>query len=299
MVGSFLFLNITLTMVEKSCVTVDTAVEVITVVGLVVVGFILKRRLIFSMRGFWVVVIIEDNSTRSSSRLSRSFCWQLVALASTALPLTSANGEAVIALLLISVIGLPVTMLSSTSIDGLPSVTRLGFSLSLGISSSIKVSLSVNLSSTFGFTSKVGFGLSSALGLTVNLGLDSTLGLGSTLIGLASTLVSLGLATNLGLASELGLAWTLGLGSILMSLDLEVNLGLASLLGLASTLLLLLASAPPLDLILDASPKLALPLNVISPLETALVLCRSDCAKTITSDETTIKMAVSFIMVDE
>lgn len=61
--------------------TVDTAVEVITVVGLVVVGFILKRRLIFSIKGFWVVVIIEDNSTRSSSRLSRSFCWQLVALA--------------------------------------------------------------------------------------------------------------------------------------------------------------------------------------------------------------------------
>lgn len=61
--------------------TVDTAVEVITVVGLVEVGFMLNSRLIFSIRGFWVVVvIIEDRSTRSNKRFSKSFCWQLLPL---------------------------------------------------------------------------------------------------------------------------------------------------------------------------------------------------------------------------
>jgi hypothetical protein len=104
------------------------------------------------------------------------------------------------------------------------------------------------------------------------------------------------LAVNLGLASTLGLAGTLGLGSTLVSLGLAVNLGLDStLLGLASTLLVL-ASTPTLDLILDVSPKLALPLNVISPLEMALVLGRSGWAQTITNNETTNKLAVSFML---
>lgn len=66
------------TIVEKSCVMVDTAVEVTNVVGLGGGdGLMLNRRLRFSTSGFWVVVITEDRSTRRSNRLSTSFCWQL------------------------------------------------------------------------------------------------------------------------------------------------------------------------------------------------------------------------------
>ena len=70
------------TIVENSCVMVDIAVDVITVVGLAAGdGFMLNSRLRFSMRGFWVVVTaIEFKSTRSNNRFSKSFCWQFAPL---------------------------------------------------------------------------------------------------------------------------------------------------------------------------------------------------------------------------
>ena len=65
------------TMVEKSWVTVEMAVEVMTVVGLMGEdGLMLNKRLRLSIKGFEVVVVtIEDKSTRRSSRFSISFCW--------------------------------------------------------------------------------------------------------------------------------------------------------------------------------------------------------------------------------
>lgn len=64
--------------VENTCVTVDTAVEVNTVVCAFWSpgdGLIPSNRLRPSTSGFWVVVVVtDDKSNCNSSLLSTSFC---------------------------------------------------------------------------------------------------------------------------------------------------------------------------------------------------------------------------------